>query len=80
LGPAVAAAGKAKQQAGCQAAGFLSASALAIPGRGQLFQSHAILNSWSIPLPTLLQDLTQDSPTLTGWQGTHRSGEGKMIV
>jgi hypothetical protein len=30
--------------------------------------------------PTLLQDLTQDSATLTGGRRTHRSGEGKMIA
>jgi hypothetical protein len=29
---------------------------------------------------TLLQDLTQDSATLTGWRRTKRSGEGKMII
>ncbi len=29
---------------------------------------------------TLLQDLTQDSATLTGWRRTKRSGEGKMIA
>jgi hypothetical protein len=29
---------------------------------------------------TLLQDLTQDSATLTGWRRTNRSGEGKMIT
>jgi hypothetical protein len=29
---------------------------------------------------TLLQDLTQDSATLTGWRRTKRSGEGKMIT
>ncbi len=29
---------------------------------------------------TLLQDLTQDSATQTGWRRTHRSGEGKMIA
>ncbi len=28
--------------------------------------------------PTLLQDLTQDSATPTGWRRTKRSGEGKM--
>ncbi len=28
----------------------------------------------------LLQDLTQDSATLTGWRRTKRSGEGKMIA
>ncbi len=27
----------------------------------------------------LLQDLTQDSATLTGWRRTKRSGDGKMI-
>ena len=31
-------------------------------------------------LNTLLQDLTQDSVTLTGWRRTKRSGEGKMIA
>ncbi len=31
-------------------------------------------------LHTLLQDLTQDSATLTGWRRTKRSGEGKMIA
>ncbi len=30
--------------------------------------------------PTLLQDLTQDSATLTGWRRTKRSEEGKMIA
>ncbi len=30
--------------------------------------------------PSLLQDLTQDSATLTGWRRTKRSGEGKMIT
>jgi hypothetical protein len=29
---------------------------------------------------TLLQDLTQDSGTLTGWRRTKRSGDGKMIA
>ncbi len=29
---------------------------------------------------TLLQDLTQDSATLTGWRRTKRSGKGKMIA
>jgi hypothetical protein len=29
---------------------------------------------------TLLQDLTKDSATLTGWRRTKRSGEGKMIA
>ncbi len=29
---------------------------------------------------TLLQDLTQDSATLTGWRRTKRSGEEKMIA
>ncbi len=29
---------------------------------------------------TLLQDLTQDSATLTGWRRTKRSGDGKMIA
>jgi hypothetical protein len=29
---------------------------------------------------TLLQDLTQDSATLTGWRRTKRSGEGKIIA
>jgi hypothetical protein len=28
----------------------------------------------------LLQDLTQDSATLTGWRRTKRSGDGKMIA
>jgi hypothetical protein len=28
----------------------------------------------------LLQDLTQDSATLTGWRRTKRSGEGKIIA
>ncbi len=28
----------------------------------------------------LLQDLTQDSATLTGWRRTKRSGEGKTIA
>jgi hypothetical protein len=30
--------------------------------------------------PALLQELTQDSATLTGWRWTKRSGEGKMIT
>ncbi len=29
---------------------------------------------------TLLQELTQDSATLTGWRRSHRSGEGKIIA
>jgi hypothetical protein len=29
---------------------------------------------------TLLQNLTQDSATLTGWRRAKRSGEGKMIA
>jgi hypothetical protein len=29
---------------------------------------------------TVLQDLTQDSATLSGWRRTKRSGEGKMIT
>ncbi len=33
-----------------------------------------------VPHHTLLQDLTQDSATLTGWRRSHRSGEGKMIA
>jgi hypothetical protein len=42
--------------------------------------SHA---GWSagggaVQSPTLLQDLTQDFPTITGWRRTYRSGEGKM--
>jgi hypothetical protein len=34
----------------------------------------------SIKETTLLQDLTQDSATLTGWRRTKRSGDGKMIA
>jgi hypothetical protein len=38
------------------------------------------LTNVCLPFPTLLQDLTQDSATLTGWRQTKRSGEGKMIA
>jgi hypothetical protein len=33
-----------------------------------------------VPEATLLQDLTQDSASLTGWRRTKRSGEGKIIA
>ncbi len=58
-------------------------SAFACPGR-----SSSAASFWQFQLlllllacySTLLQDLTQDSATLTGWRRTHRSWEGKMIA
>jgi hypothetical protein len=45
----------------------------------QFYSFHEFFRSDEIT-HTLLQDLTQDSATLTGWRWTKRSGEGKMIA
>ena len=45
-----------------------------------VFQNINTSPSGECVLRTLLQDLTQDSATLTWWRRTKRSGEGKMIA
>jgi len=46
------------------------------------FLSHPLISEDEVSVVkyTLLQNLTQDSATLTGWRRAKRSGEGKMIA
>jgi hypothetical protein len=49
-------------------------------GQPQVFALELSERESDSALSTLLQDLTQDSTTLTGWRRTKQSGEGKMIA